>query len=230
MIWDKLFQHKRLASWIRFQIQKIRNTQTPPTFPPQLEKVHTTHWQWVRLAFTQNIQRQTIFGRWGSSYLWQPQGGIFKTKAPTRACQRWHNPQLCPSPASFKDKENKRAFSAPLNIQLQNTIDKTGCIIPKDQMTHDQSFKWSPSSTLVICCVTKENLLPCACRGVVRRLEIWTVAAQNEYPKTRFYATKPDFKAAFCCLHLHFSTAIQCCTQPRNEIFINTFGDAPCLF
>jgi hypothetical protein len=31
---------------------------------------------------------------------------------------------------------------APLNIQAQSTINKRGEIIPKDRLTHDQSWKW----------------------------------------------------------------------------------------
>ncbi len=51
----------------------------------------------------------------------------------------------------------------------------------------------------------------------------------------RIYSTKIDFKAAFHRLHLHYSTAIQCCTQiPNLEIALMTlrltFGGAPCPF
>jgi hypothetical protein len=38
---------------------------------------------------------------------------------------------------------------APLNIQAQNTINDTGRIVPKDRLTHDQSYKWSYSGTSV---------------------------------------------------------------------------------
>jgi hypothetical protein len=48
---------------------------------------------------------------------------------------------------------------APMNIQQQNTIDKFGRIVPKDQQTHDQSFKWS-SGTSVNSRVKTEKLLP----------------------------------------------------------------------
>jgi hypothetical protein len=38
---------------------------------------------------------------------------------------------------------------APLNIQLQWTINNLGEIIEKDRLTHDQSFEWTKSSTSV---------------------------------------------------------------------------------
>ncbi len=38
---------------------------------------------------------------------------------------------------------------APLNIQLQWTINNLGEIIKKDCLTHDQSFKWMKSGTSV---------------------------------------------------------------------------------
>jgi hypothetical protein len=43
---------------------------------------------------------------------------------------------------------------APMNIMEQNMIDKFGQIIPKDRLTHDQSWKWS-SGTSVNSCAKK---------------------------------------------------------------------------
>ena len=31
---------------------------------------------------------------------------------------------------------------APMNKQQQNTINEHGWIVPKDSLTHDQSFEW----------------------------------------------------------------------------------------
>ncbi len=139
-----------------------------------------------------------------------------------------------PLPLS-KIRNNKGVLFAPLNIQLQNTIDETGRIIPKDRMTHNQSFKWSASGTSVNSRVNKDQLLPCVYGGVIGWLVNWTVAARNKYPRTRIYSTKIDFKAAFRRLHLHYSTAVQCCTQiPDLKIALMTlcltFGGAPCPF
>ncbi len=38
---------------------------------------------------------------------------------------------------------------APLNIQLQWTINNLGEIIKKDRLTHDQSFEWTKSGTSI---------------------------------------------------------------------------------
>ena len=49
---------------------------------------------------------------------------------------------------------------APMNIMAQNTIDKFGQIIPKDRLTHNQSWKWS-SGTSVNSRVQKELFKAC---------------------------------------------------------------------
>jgi hypothetical protein len=38
---------------------------------------------------------------------------------------------------------------APLNIQMQWTINEHGEIIEKDRLTHDQSFEWEKSGSSV---------------------------------------------------------------------------------
>ena len=47
---------------------------------------------------------------------------------------------------------------APLNIQAQNTINERGEIIPKNRLTHDQSWKWQ-SGTSVNSRVIKDKLI-----------------------------------------------------------------------
>jgi len=49
---------------------------------------------------------------------------------------------------------------APMNIMAQNTIDEFGRIVPKDRLTHDQSWKWS-SGTSVNRRVQKDALQAC---------------------------------------------------------------------
>jgi hypothetical protein len=50
---------------------------------------------------------------------------------------------------------------APMNIMAQNTLDEFGRIIPKDQLTHDQSWKWL-SGTSVNSRVQKDLLQACS--------------------------------------------------------------------
>jgi hypothetical protein len=44
-----------------------------------------------------------------------------------------------------KIKNIKGALLAPLNIQAQHSINKTGKITNKDRLTHEQSYKWTQS-------------------------------------------------------------------------------------
>jgi hypothetical protein len=47
---------------------------------------------------------------------------------------------------------------APMNIMAQNTINEFGRFVPKDRLTHDQSWKWGGSGTSVNSRVRKELL------------------------------------------------------------------------
>jgi hypothetical protein len=59
-----------------------------------------------------------------------------------------------------KIKQLPGILLALLNIQLQKTINKLGEIIPKNRMTHNQSWKWQSGSS-VNSRVDKEQLMPC---------------------------------------------------------------------
>jgi hypothetical protein len=49
---------------------------------------------------------------------------------------------------------------ASLNIQAQSTINEQNKIIPKNRLSHDQSWKWQ-LGTSVISRVEAEKLMPC---------------------------------------------------------------------
>jgi hypothetical protein len=66
---------------------------------------------------------------------------------------------------------------ALMNIQQQNTINEFGRIIPKDRQTHDQSFKWSPG-TSVNSRVKTEELIPCMFGACIKRIVNWVVTAR----------------------------------------------------
>jgi len=85
---------------------------------------------------------------------------------------------------------------APLNIQAQNTINERGEIIPKNRLTHDQSWKWQ-SGTSVNSRVNKDELMPCYFGRTMGRLIKWVVAARKLYPNKRILATKLNVKAAY---------------------------------
>ncbi len=86
---------------------------------------------------------------------------------------------------------------APMNIQHQNTINKMGKIINKERLTHNQSYKWSGSGTLVNSRTIKELLMLCVYGTCLRRLINWTVAARRKYLNRQIMASKIDFKSAF---------------------------------
>ena len=121
---------------------------------------------------------------------------------------------------------------APMNIMKQNTINEHGEIVPKDRLTHDQSYKWS-SGTSVNSRIQPVRLLPCMFGGTLRRLINWAVAARRRYPRYRILATKADFKSAYRRCHLNWMTALTTCTQlPNDDLALLslrlTFGGSPC--
>ena len=127
------------------------------------------------------------------------------------------------------------ALLAPMNVMNQTTIDERGNIIPKDRLTHDQSFVWPSSETSVNSRVDFGQLQCCMFGGCLRRLIHYAVAARRKYPNTRILASKSDYKSAYRRCHLHSSMAIQTCTQlpEDNAAVISTrlpFGGAPCPY
>ncbi len=131
-----------------------------------------------------------------------------------------------------KIKKVPGVILAPLNIQLQKTINERGEIIPKNRLTHDQSWAWQ-SGTSVNDRVDTSKLMPCYFGSALKRIINWAVAARKKYPGKRILATKLDIKAAFRRCHLNAETAVQTCTQlPDLRLALMmlrlSFGGAPC--
>jgi len=101
---------------------------------------------------------------------------------------------------------------APMNIMHQNSIDESGRIVEKDQLTHDQSFMFG-LETSVNSRARTDNMLPCMYGACLRRLTNWACAARAMYPNIAIFASKVDFKSAYRRCHLNPSTALQSCTQ-----------------
>ncbi len=123
---------------------------------------------------------------------------------------------------------------APMNIMAQNTIDKFGCIVPKNRLMHNQSWKWL-SGTSVNSRVIKEPMLECQYGYCIHWLENWAVAARRKYPGQRILASKINHKSAYHRSILHFAMALQTVTQlPEDELAILTlhltFGGTPWPF
>lgn len=73
---------------------------------------------------------------------------------------------------------------------------QNGQIIEKDRLTHNQSFAWSFSGTLVNSRVKGSQLLPCMFGWCLCQITNWAVAARQKYPKRPILATKVDYKSA----------------------------------
>lgn len=121
---------------------------------------------------------------------------------------------------------------APMNIQAQSSINELGEIVPKERLTHDQSYKWG-SETSVNSRTKEEDLQPCLFGHALRRFINKVVAMRLKYPNNRILCSKIDFKAAFRRMHLAWRTALRSCTLlPDDElalIFIRlTFGGKAC--
>ncbi len=121
-----------------------------------------------------------------------------------------------------------------MNIMAQNTINEFGWIIPKDWLTHDQSWKWS-SGTSVNSRVQKDLLQACRYSFCIQRLINWALAARKQYLNQRIPAAKINYKLAYRQGLLHSTTALQTATQlPDDNLVIITlrltFGGTPCPF
>ena len=116
------------------------------------------------------------------------------------------------------------AVLAPVNIQAENTINEFGQIIAKDRLTHDQSFDFSPESSVNSRVIWSE-IAPVRYGNCMRRIINWAVATRGKYPNTKILASKVDYKSAYRRVHMAWMTALQTCTQlpeqSTNPPFIN---------
>jgi hypothetical protein len=121
---------------------------------------------------------------------------------------------------------------APLNIQLQWTINNLGEIIEKDRLTHDQCFEWTKSGTSINSRTDTDLLQQCKVGKYLLSLINWAVAARRKYPNWRILVKKDNFKSAYCQMHLNWETAARTVTQlPENDLALMslqlTFGGLP---
>ena len=113
---------------------------------------------------------------------------------------------------SQKQQKIKDILIAPMNIQQQNTINEHGQIVPKNRLTHDQSFDWLSRTSVNSHVITKE-LLPCMFGSCIRRIVNWAATTHHLFPNVPILASKINFKSAFQQMHLNAATALQTCTQ-----------------
>ncbi len=161
----------------------------------------TTSW-WTRLD--QGHQRSPQF--------WQSQGCSPATWSSQEVGDRQHCTMFSSPPPSWHNCFYPGVLLAPLNIQAQNTINKRGEITPKNQLIHDQSWKWQLRPS-VNSRVDTNTLMACYFGRAMRWLIKWAAVAKKLHPNKRFLGIKLDVKAAYRRCHLNTMIALQTCTQ-----------------
>ena len=119
---------------------------------------------------------------------------------------------------------------APLGLVSQSTINSRGEHVPKHRLTHDQSFNFTPGSS-VNSRVIVDVLTPCCYGTALRRFIHYIVDLRHRHPTTRILLTKLDFKAAYRRLHFASQTATQAVVifdQLALLALRLTFGGAAC--
>ena len=119
---------------------------------------------------------------------------------------------------------------APMGLVAQNAISEAGDIMPKDRLTHDQSFEIGTARS-VNNRVRMEDHQPVAFGHALRRVIHYIVDARHKHPRTPVLLQKVDFKAACRRAHLAPSTAVKTITTLDGIALMSlrlTFGGRPC--
>ena len=96
---------------------------------------------------------------------------------------------------------------APMGLVAQNTISEAGEIMPKDRLTHDQSFEVGTARS-VNNRARMDAHQPVVFGHALRRVIHYIVDARRRHPDTPILLQKVDFKAAYRRAHLAPSTAV----------------------
>ena len=119
---------------------------------------------------------------------------------------------------------------APMGLVAQNTISEAGEIMPKDRLTHDQSFEIGAARS-VNNRARMEDHQPVVFGHALRRVIHYIVDARHKHPRTPILLQKVDFKAACRRAHLAPSTAVKTITTLDGIALMSlrlTFGGRPC--
>ena len=118
---------------------------------------------------------------------------------------------------------------APMGLAAQNTSE-AGEIMPKDRLTHDQSFEISTARS-VNNRARMEDHQPVVFGHALRRVIHCIVDARHKHPRAPILLQKVDFKAACRRAHLAPSTAVKTITTLDGIALMSlrlTFGGRPC--
>ena len=118
----------------------------------------------------------------------------------------------------------------PAGIALQNTISEQGEIIPKERLTHDQSFCYGSKKSWNSR-VHRDTLTHLRYGKALSRLIHYIVDFRHSHPTTPLFLSKSDYKAAYRRLHQAHRHALQCGLIFDEDIIIvllrMSFGGAP---
>ena len=131
--------------------------------------------------------------------------------------------------------EIPRCVVGPLGVAHQETIDALGQRVPKDRVTHDQSFAFE-SGRSVNNRVRTDELTPCRYGFALRRFIHLIVALRTRYPDVAILLSKFDFKSAYRRVHAAAETVLQSVVTTKglggDELALAslrlTFGGSPC--
>ena len=119
---------------------------------------------------------------------------------------------------------------APMGLVAQNTISEAGEIMPKDRLTHDQSFEIGAARS-VNNRARMEDHQPVVFGHALRRVIHYIADARHKHPRAPILLQKVDFKAACRRAHLAPSTAVKTITTLDGIALMSlrlTFGGRPC--
>ena len=119
---------------------------------------------------------------------------------------------------------------APVGLAFQDTIDESGNIIPKQRLTHDQTFELVAGHTASFNHRLRlDELTPLTYGHALLRYVHHIVNLRRQHPNRRILQTKVDWKAAYRRLHNCASVAVQSCVWLGGFILVAlrlTFGGA----
>ena len=125
------------------------------------------------------------------------------------------------------------AEAAPHGLVSQDTINGLGEIVPKDRLTHDQSYG-SKNLPSVNSRIIDEELAPCFFGHMISRCIHYIVGCCQRLPSHRIWISKIDWRSAYRRQHLHPITSKRSITQitiDENKFILLaprlTFGGKP---
>jgi hypothetical protein len=119
---------------------------------------------------------------------------------------------------------------APVGLAEQQSINERGELIPKQRLTHDQSFNVVPGTCRSVNDrICFDALTPCRYGHALLRFIHVIIALRSRHPHEHILLTKVDLKAAYRRLHYSAAMAVQACVLVSNLLLVAlrlTFGGA----